>query len=374
MTQNTIGGKRLRQKAGMRRASTQDGQQGRHRAGVFAAFGAVAVGALVLAGAVTGSMWSQAGVDRAEARQTEPEASKAVQASAVKKVAAAAEAEVKAPAEAPVEQAQAQPAAEPEVVKVEATRVAGGKADSLSPDERIDRAVDRITAGSTDEDVKKAITVAARERSGETGRSGDTVITAALPESSAYAPAQERAGSSALGAIRDFDRSDEPKTAALDPEPEPQAEAEPKAEKTPARDSRAKTAAAAPTGPLGPATVSTDVHMRAGMDNGSAVVATVPAKAAVQASLSCKSWCEVVYNGHHGYIYKSFVRRGSKPAATASAAPASSKAASGKTAPASANPAAAADQKTAEADTGILAQTGDPAALAEAAERAVRRP
>jgi hypothetical protein len=50
------------------------------------------------------------------------------------------------------------------------------------------------------------------------------------------------------------------------------------------------------------------VTMRSGPKKGAAAIGTIPAKTAVQV-ISCKSWCEVVYKGRHGFIYKSFVRR-----------------------------------------------------------------
>ena len=50
------------------------------------------------------------------------------------------------------------------------------------------------------------------------------------------------------------------------------------------------------------------VTMRSGPKKGAAAIGTIPARAAVQV-MSCKSWCEVVYKGKHGFIYKSFVQR-----------------------------------------------------------------
>lgn len=350
MTQKTIGGKPMRHRAGMRRGAGQDIQQGRHRIGMFAALGAVAIGALVLAGAVTGGLWSDAAVDEAQAaRQTETAGAKVAQASATHKVSSSIDAKADA---AEKSAGKAQSPAGSKAVKAEASRVAGGKSDSLSPDERIERALARVTAGSTDEKVKKAITVAAREKAAELAGPGDTMITAALPDSSAYAPARERSGSSALGAIRDFDKSDEPKAAALEPEPKTP-------EKAPAAEDQPKAATAAPTGPLGPATVTSAVHLRSGMDNKSAVVTTVPANATVQVSQSCKSWCEVTYNGRHGYIYKDFIRRTAKTDTTAAAPAVTS--------------AVTANAEKPEAGEGILAQTGDRSELAEAAERAQQR-
>ncbi|TPI37100.1 SH3 domain-containing protein [Mesorhizobium sp. B2-9-1] len=51
------------------------------------------------------------------------------------------------------------------------------------------------------------------------------------------------------------------------------------------------------------------VTMRSGPKKGASAIATVPAKASVQV-MSCKQWCEIVYNGKHGWVYKSYVKTG----------------------------------------------------------------
>ena len=51
------------------------------------------------------------------------------------------------------------------------------------------------------------------------------------------------------------------------------------------------------------------VTMRSGPKKGAAAIATVPAKASVQV-MNCKQWCEIVYNGKHGWVYKSYVKTG----------------------------------------------------------------
>lgn len=51
------------------------------------------------------------------------------------------------------------------------------------------------------------------------------------------------------------------------------------------------------------------VTMRSGPKKGAAAITTVPAKASVQV-MSCKQWCEIVYNGKHGWVYKSYVKTG----------------------------------------------------------------
>jgi hypothetical protein len=53
-------------------------------------------------------------------------------------------------------------------------------------------------------------------------------------------------------------------------------------------------------------TVNTHVNMRSEPDNDAAVVAVVPAEKQVQI-VSCDYWCEVVFEGQRGWIYKSFV-------------------------------------------------------------------
>ncbi|WP_189343239.1 MULTISPECIES: SH3 domain-containing protein [unclassified Mesorhizobium] len=51
------------------------------------------------------------------------------------------------------------------------------------------------------------------------------------------------------------------------------------------------------------------VTMRSGPKKGAAAIVTVPAKASVQV-MNCKRWCEIVYNGKHGWVYKSYVKTG----------------------------------------------------------------
>ncbi|RWH73329.1 SH3 domain-containing protein [Mesorhizobium sp.] len=51
------------------------------------------------------------------------------------------------------------------------------------------------------------------------------------------------------------------------------------------------------------------VTMRSGPKKGAAAIVTVPAKASVQV-MNCKQWCEIVYNGKHGWVYKSYVKTG----------------------------------------------------------------
>ena len=49
--------------------------------------------------------------------------------------------------------------------------------------------------------------------------------------------------------------------------------------------------------------------MRSGPKKNAAAIATVPAKTSVQV-MSCKQWCQIVYNGKRGWIYKSYIKTG----------------------------------------------------------------
>jgi hypothetical protein len=51
------------------------------------------------------------------------------------------------------------------------------------------------------------------------------------------------------------------------------------------------------------------VTMRSGPKKGAGAIGTVPAKASVQV-MGCKQWCEIVYNGKRGWVYKSYVKTG----------------------------------------------------------------
>ncbi|MER8482530.1 SH3 domain-containing protein [Mesorhizobium sp. M1322] len=91
-------------------------------------------------------------------------------------------------------------------------------------------------------------------------------------------------------------------TAAI-PSPKPE---EPAATQTDGTQAKveAKKASAADTGRILRA-----VTMRTGPKNNAAAIVTVPAKTSVQV-MGCKKWCEIVYNGKRGWIYRSFVKTG----------------------------------------------------------------
>lgn len=62
--------------------------------------------------------------------------------------------------------------------------------------------------------------------------------------------------------------------------------------------------------------ITKGVNMRSRPKSGSAVLTTVPKGAAVQV-VSCKAWCEIVYKGRRGYVYKDFVGGGGRVSSAA---------------------------------------------------------
>jgi uncharacterized protein YraI len=49
--------------------------------------------------------------------------------------------------------------------------------------------------------------------------------------------------------------------------------------------------------------------MRTGPKTSATAMGTVPGKTTVQV-MSCKQWCQIVYNGKRGWIYKRFIKTG----------------------------------------------------------------
>ncbi|QPC95354.1 SH3 domain-containing protein [Mesorhizobium sp. INR15] len=123
-------------------------------------------------------------------------------------------------------------------------------------------------AAETDADTELA--KVAKPDKGATGGSADGAQTAAIPAIQPEVPAQQPA-------------------AATDDNP-------PKA--------KSRKMAAASTGRILRA-----VTMRSGPKKGAAAIGTVPARTSVQV-MNCKKWCEIVYNGKHGWIYKSYIKPG----------------------------------------------------------------
>jgi hypothetical protein len=120
----------------------------------------------------------------------------------------------------------------------------------------------------------------------------DAATDAAAPDAQAAAPAPEEKDAASSNA--------EPAVA----KPAPQENA--------SKPDTATTAAIAKPEPVSAATarpgrVNKHVNLRSGPNDESRVLRVVPAQASLSI-IDCESWCEVVYEGTRGYVYKSFVK------------------------------------------------------------------
>ncbi|MBZ9847957.1 SH3 domain-containing protein [Mesorhizobium sp. CA14] len=134
----------------------------------------------------------------------------------------------------------------------------------------------------------------------------DTAFAEADAENDAANALSQVAGSaSETAAKKPGDKMDGAQTAAI-PEANPQVpDPQPAATDSSAQpEPKAQKASAAANGH-----VLRAVTMRSGPKKGAAAIITVPAKASVQV-VNCKKWCEIVYNGKHGWVYKSYVKTG----------------------------------------------------------------
>jgi len=95
------------------------------------------------------------------------------------------------------------------------------------------------------------------------------------------------------------------KTAAI-PEVQPQA---PEQQPTASDDGSKAKAKPRKVAAAGNGRILRAVTMRSGPKKNAAAIGTVPAKTSVQV-MNCKQWCQIVYNGKTGWIYKSYIKAG----------------------------------------------------------------
>ncbi|MER9401597.1 SH3 domain-containing protein [Mesorhizobium sp. M0615] len=119
-------------------------------------------------------------------------------------------------------------------------------------------------------------------------------------------PAAQGDATTQLSKVAAAANDDDAETAAI-PTPKPQLPDEQSSAATNDTQAKAKpqkVAAAAGTG-----RILRTVTMRSGPQKNAAAIGTVPAKSSVQV-MSCKKWCQIVYNGKRGWIYKSYIKTG----------------------------------------------------------------
>lgn len=124
----------------------------------------------------------------------------------------------------------------------------------------------------------------------------------------AYASAKPKADA-ASKAIQDEAEPAAPEVTAAIPTPKPvdmDAAEKPAADEPAAVKQASAAQAAAPEGRK--TQILRDVTMRAAGKKGAKPIGTIPAKATVDL-LQCSQWCQVIYKGKRGWVYKSFVKR-----------------------------------------------------------------
>jgi len=157
------------------------------------------------------------------------------------------------------------------------------KAASAAPDQA---AAPSLAANQAKPTLDKPAVAAAFAQSAT-----DTDATTELAKVAAPAPA---AGSN----------PDSAQTAAI-PEVQPQA---PDQKPANAQDDNAK-AKPRKVAAAGSGRILRTVTMRSAPKKGATPIGTVPARTSVQL-MGCKQWCEIVYNGKHGWIYRSYIKPG----------------------------------------------------------------
>jgi len=143
----------------------------------------------------------------------------------------------------------------------------------------------------------------------------DAAFLSVIPDAAVAAggnlPAADQSASTA------DDSADDTQTAAIEPD-----QIKPKRAKgSKADDASAQATDDTPSPPgvsgsTRPAQVNRGVTMRSRGHKGAGAITTIPKGAVVQVA-GCKAWCEIVYKGRHGYIYKDFLGGGSQRAASA---------------------------------------------------------
>ena len=95
------------------------------------------------------------------------------------------------------------------------------------------------------------------------------------------------------------------KTAAI-PEVQPQA---PEQQPTASDDGSKAKAKPRKVAAAGNGRILRPVTMRSGPKKNATAIGTVPARTSVQV-MNCKQWCQIVYNGKTGWVYKSYIKTG----------------------------------------------------------------
>ncbi len=229
-------------------------------------------------------------------------------------------------ATAPAEPDAVAPAAPAVPVHKVTTQTVKAQADVSADKQGKVQAVD--TASADDDELNQQDPRWARSGSEKTA----TVFASVLqsPSGAADKPAAEDKTATENGALalaeespsEAVDQADETRTAALAPDDVKPKQTAKQAAKPEQPEEKTKQAAVddevQDTAPVtGTTQVIKGANMRSRPKSGSRVLGTVPKGATVQL-VGCDSWCEIVYKGRRGYVYKDFVAGGRSAKAAAS--------------------------------------------------------
>jgi hypothetical protein len=130
----------------------------------------------------------------------------------------------------------------------------------------------------------------------------EPVLPGTEDEADAAAPLEEEP------TAEDDDPTDGTRTAAIAPD-------EAKPSRKAKRDEPTAEDDAAPAAGTRQVQVNRGVNLRSRPKSGSRVLTVVPGRAVVQL-VGCKAWCEVIYKGRRGYVYKSYIGGSKRSAST----------------------------------------------------------
>ncbi|MCA0059732.1 MULTISPECIES: SH3 domain-containing protein [unclassified Mesorhizobium] len=183
---------------------------------------------------------------------------------------------------------------------------AARKSDQVSPTVAVSEAAIPALAANDPRwtaSQSKTAPAASGQSASKAGQTPDKPAAAAFAQPAADTDAATELAKVAAPAPAAGSSPDGAQTAAI-PAAQPQVASQQSAAQHDDSKAEPRKAAAAGTGRILRA-----VTMRSGPKKNAAAIVTVPAKTSVQV-MSCKRWCQIVYNGKTGWVYKTYIKTG----------------------------------------------------------------
>ncbi|MBZ9985255.1 MULTISPECIES: SH3 domain-containing protein [unclassified Mesorhizobium] len=183
---------------------------------------------------------------------------------------------------------------------------AARKSDQVSPTVAVSEAAIPALAANDPRwtaSQSKTAPAASGQSASKAGQTPDKPAAAAFAQPAADTDAATELAKVAAPAPAAGSSPDGAQTAAI-PAAQPQVASQQSAAQDDDSKAEPRKAAAAGTGRILRA-----VTMRSGPKKNAAAIVTVPAKTSVQV-MSCKRWCQIVYNGKTGWVYKTYIKTG----------------------------------------------------------------